>query len=170
MSSTKAKRINPFIIFGLLATSLLIIGIPLFIIDNLTDEDRDYKLMEEMHKLAKELKEYKQQHKNYPSSLSDVRTSSQLCVTMLYTKCQTVHYKAINNQQDFRMAVNSFSWVVLYYHPEMSLAFGKDPLTEAERKQRLQKHEFLCAFCAVSKADYRTDKKIFSNPDEWPEL
>lgn len=150
MLSFKSKRINP-IILALISVMLIVIGLPIFILDQIADEDRDYKLNREMHKLGKEFKEYKRQNGKYPETIFQIRNSDKLCVNHFYAKCKRVAYKPSSDFQDFKMALHSFTWVVLYYDPNGTICFEH-------------------VFCATSETAYRKDKRIFSNPDEWPLL
>src|SRR5436190_10061711 len=101
------------ITFSIIVIILFLCGF--FLLDHFLNEDRDYALNGEMLHLVKELDAYKKQHGQYPQSILQIRSSDNLCVTYLYTKCRQVHYKPIQNFQDFRLAMNSFTWVILWY-------------------------------------------------------
>lgn len=184
MLSEKSKKIDLLILFGLTIPLLIFVGIPLLVIDQFANEDRDYKLSGEMHKLAKELKEYKEKNGTYPTSISIIRNSDNLCVDHFYIKCRKVHYKPSQDLQDFRMAMYSFSWPILFYHPQISMTpqeLSKLPIEE----QNLRTKQFggICYFCMsypserndlqgsdTSTPAYRKTAPVFSNPNEWPEL
>ena len=167
--------LSPFVIL------LLIVVIPFTIYDYFLNEDRDYALNKEMFSLAHPLDAYKKQHSAYPSSILEVRNSDNLCVTYIYPKCQKVYYKPINNKQDFRLALHSFTWVVLWYRPGACIDSNQRQLSQQESQQLQEKYGTYYYFCAaspegskpVSNASlpiYREDKKIFDNPNEWPVL
>ncbi len=163
---------------------LVLIVFSFSFIDKMTNEDRDYLLSEEMHKLAGELKAYKQKNGLYPETLSAVRNSDKLCVTYLYKKCKQVHYKPSPDRQDFRMAVHSFTWIILFYHPQVSVSLEEfSKLSDEEQESWVQQAGSVCFFCMsyppgrtdLQGADsstpiYRETAPIFANPAEWPEL
>lgn len=175
MLSFKSKRINP-IILVLIIVIFIVVGLLIFILDQIADEDRDYKLNREMHKLGKELKEYKKQNGRYPKTILQIRNSDKLCVNHFYTKCRRVAYKPSNDFQDFKMAIHSFTWVVLYYEPKRFMTAEEASHLSQQAQDELAKQSggigicFAHMFCGISETAYRKDKKLFSNPDEWPIL
>lgn len=149
----------------------LIVLIVLFIsfktVDAYLTEDRDYDLNAEMVLLVHDIDEFKKQHGEYPKSILEVRESEELCVRRIYSTCRKVFYKPLENGQDFRLALHSFSDLILWY----------------KRGVCLDEHEPGAGywFCAAypegstpgpnpSFPVYREDKEIFENPDEWPVL
>jgi hypothetical protein len=184
MSYTKPKRVNLIILLCLTFALLIVVGIPLFVIDNFANEDRDYKLSDEMHKLAQEIKEYKQQNGKYPVSIAAIRSSNNLCVTHFYPKCRKVYYKPSQDLQDYRMAMYSFSWPILFYHPQISMKTDElSKLSKEEQDLRTKQYGTICYFCMsyppgskeLQGSDtftpvYRETAPIFANPGEWPEL
>lgn len=167
-----------------LASALLVIGILVFIVDKFANEDRNYKLSDEMHTLARELKQYKQEHGKYPESITMIRSSDNLCVKYFYTKCRKVYYKPSQDFQDFRMAMYSFSWPILFYHPQISMTTDElSKLPKEEQDMRYKLYEIICFFCIsyppgrkdlqgtdTATPIYRETAPIFINPNEWPEL
>lgn len=171
----KSKRIN-HIILALIIVVFIAIGLLIFILDQIADEDRDYKLMKEINRLGKELKEYKKQNGKYPKTILQIRDSDKLCVNHFYTKCKKVSYKPSNDFQDFKMAIHSFTWLVLYYDPKRFMMYEEATQLSQQARDELNKQYggigicFDHMFCGISEAAYRKDKKIFYNPDEWPIL
>lgn len=167
---------------GLFIATLIIVGIPLFFLDGFANEDRDYALFGQVHVLAGELKRYKQEHGNYPETLSAIRSSENLCVHHFYTKCRKVHYKPSADLQDFRMALRAFSWPILFYHPQISMTVEESSnIPQAEKDALMEEYGVICFICmAVEQGQaslsssstpvYRETPPIFSNPEEWPAL
>lgn len=153
------------------------------IFDKLADEERDYKLSDEMHALAQELKQYKIKHGKYPETINAIRKTDTLCVRHVYTKCKKVHYQPSPDFQYFRMAMHSFSWPILFYHPQMSMSIDEhSKLTKEELNALTQKYGKICFYCfayppertdlrgEVSTPIYRETSPFFANLQEWPEL
>ena len=182
--SSLSNQGNLKIIVAIVIGLLILVGIPLFIVDRFSDESRDYKLYDEMHVLAQELKEYKKQNGHYPESILTIRKSENLCVFFIYPKCQKVYYKPSADLQDFKMAMHSFSWPILYYHPQVSMT--TDEVTKIpvdEQDQIIKSYGAICFFCMAypegeevsqefetSIPVYRKTPPIFGSPDEWPEI
>jgi hypothetical protein len=164
MKNKYIKKI--LIIFTILTVLIVLCGFWFF--DHSLNEDRDYALNGEMLKLVKELDSYKKQHGQYPQSVLQIRSSDNLCVTYIYTKCQQVHYKPIKNFQDFRLAMKSFTWVILWYRHDA--CFDNSPSQDSNPIAVY----FFCAASPEGKPhtfpEYRKDKKIFDTPSEWPVL
>lgn len=173
-------RLHRLVGLHLFAACLVLVGIPLFLVDGFANESRDYTLFGEVHTLAGELKQYKQEHGSYPETLAAIRDSDKLCVHRFYTKCRKVHYQPSADLQDFRMALRAFSWPILFYHPEISMTLEESSNIPPEEKEAIMdEYGVICFFCAARKRGeegsdfmpiYRETPPIFSNPDEWPEL
>ncbi|MEK7517939.1 MAG: hypothetical protein AAB583_05285 [Patescibacteria group bacterium] len=165
---------NNLIALVLAIVLLIIVVLPILLLDRFANEDRDYKLSKEMHRLGKELREYKKQNGKYPETILQIRNSDKLCVNHFYTKCRQIFYKPSNDFQDFKMAVHSFTWLVLYYDPERFMtAEEESQLSQQAREKLYKKYGVICLdhfFCPTDEKDYRKDRKKFSNPDEWPIL
>jgi hypothetical protein len=181
MSSNKPKRVNYKFLLILAVTFLIIISLAFIVIDKFANEDRDYALNKEMFSLVHELDGYKKQHGVYPQSISEIRNTDNLCVNYIYQKCHKVHYNPIDNKQDFRLALHSFTWVVLWYRPGACVDIDNHQLTSKESEQLQKKYGTYYYFCAAAPEGskptpnasfpiYREDKKIFDNPKEWPVL
>lgn len=147
-------------------------------------EGMGYELYGEVHSLAKEIKQYKQENGVYPDRILDIRSSNKLCVWRGVRFCRRVHYKASDDKQDFRMAIKSFTWPILYYNPEMSMTTEEArSLSEGEKKEITDKYGMICFFCEAFPQGkkylrgeesqtpvYREDPKIFEHHELWPEL
>ncbi len=170
------------VIIGILCIITLIIFISVaYVVDQLTDEDRDYLLNDEMLKLVNELNVYKAQHGIYPKSILEIRQTENLCVTMGYTKCKKVLYRPIKNYSDFHLAMHSFTWVELWYRKDVCRGPNDPHLTNEESDAIVQQYGTIYYFCAAKPESYplsnsttfpvyRKEPKIFDNPDEWPVL
>lgn len=129
--------------------------------DHLLNEDRDYALNSELLLLAHQLDVYKKQHGVYPPRILAIRKSDSLCVTYMYQKCQKVYYRPINNNQNFHIALHSFTWVLLWYKSGFC---GKSFFFCAASPERTK------IGTDTSFPIYRRYRKIFDNPNEWPVL
>ena len=147
MSSQKSKKVNLIILSGLVFCLLLVVGLPLFFLDKLANEDRDYKLSNELNKLGKNLKEYKKENNHYPKTLQVANFPDNICITQYYTKCQSVYYKPSLDLQNFKMAMHAFSNYILFYHPEISHTNEEwNEFTEEYRNEKIKQYGFICFF------------------------
>lgn len=160
----------------------------LFFADDLGNEDRDYRLSDQMHLLAKELKSYKAQHGAYPSRISTIRDAEELCTYQGYRKCSKVFYKPSGDRQDFRMAARAFGTFglfrrhILYYHPQISMTVEENAaLSQVDRNRRIHIYGKICFFClAYTEKEtytknmmwpiYKKTLPLFDQPQDWPEL
>lgn len=156
--------------------ALPIIGC-LFILDKFTNEDRDYALQKKVFALVRDLDSYKQKHGTYPASLSEAGLPTKLCVFTVYQKCREVEYKPINKNTDFRMAMKSFTWVILWYRKDYCIDVENHPTQNTD--ELYKKNGALYYFCAASAKGsreensfpvYRNSKPVFDKPEEWPIL
>jgi hypothetical protein len=182
MSSKKSRKVNLILLSGLIFTLFLVVGLPLFFFDKLADEDRDYKLSNQLNSLGKDLKEYKNKHNQYPKTLNAANLSDTICVNQYYTKCQQVYYKPSPDSQNFKMAMHAFSNNILFYHPDISHMYEEwDKYTEEYRAETVKQYGFMCVFCIAAPEStdpstindgviYRKDPKVFANPEDWPKL
>ncbi|MDO8658914.1 MAG: hypothetical protein Q7K55_09310 [Candidatus Levybacteria bacterium] len=145
-------------------------------------ESKDYALYNQMHTLAKELYRYKQRNGNYPDNILRIRNTDNLCVKRIYDGCRKVYYKVSQDKKDFKMAMHSFTWPILYFHPKISFPpIDGHQQTDKETNKLQEKYGTVCYFCMAYPENeknpnrelapvYRKDPKIFSNPDDWPRL
>lgn len=169
---------------------LLVVAITGFLIsaDYLGNEDRDYRLSDQMHLLAKELKTYKAHYGAYPPNISTIRDSEELCTYQGYKKCSKVFYKPSEDRQDFRMATLAFGTFglfrryILYYHPQISMTVEENAaLSRIDRDRRIQIYGTICFFCLAYTENekytgdmmwpiYKKTLPLFDRPQDWPEL
>ncbi|HVZ66960.1 MAG TPA: hypothetical protein VG917_01740 [Patescibacteria group bacterium] len=185
--SRNKKRIY----FVLALFLILVVGYFVYkFIDPLYNETRTWNLIDvQMAQLGKEVKDYKSIHGKYPTTLSEIRPSESICTDwyviftpIKYQKCVKVSYEVRPDLQDFRMAAIVDTGTVAYYHPEICMTWQEyQKLSKEEAARRIKKYGSIHTSCQayaegtkVTKPSsipvYREDKKIFSNPSEWPRL
>lgn len=181
MFPPQSIRFHPKFILSVVVIFLILASLAFFVIDQFIDEERDYALNKEMFTLVRELDAYKKKHGVYPRRISEIRQTDNLCVDNIYRKCQKVYYNPVHNQQDFRLALHSFTWVILWYRADACTDADNYRLSPEENDQIQKKYGGIYYFCAAAPEGsklapngsfpvYRQDRKIFDNPTEWPVL
>lgn len=173
-------------IYILLGIFLAIVGYICYILILIIVIDPSAKRLafyQEMEHIAHKLKQNKNEKGNYPETLGQIGVSDEICVGNLPLKfCSTLHYQPSTNKQDFRMAMRPFKTQILFYHPEISMTQQEyAQLSKTQIENLLKKYGYLCFYCEAFPQSpviigkkpypiYKQDPKIFSNPNEWPDL
>lgn len=189
MSFKRLKKVHPawWISLGFIIVALLYVRFVYFVYDWVMTESRDYALMDQLNVMAADLQQYKQSHGSYPENLMQAGISDEYCsYTFNVKKCAKILYKPSFDLQDFKMVSDAYplsgGWAVLFFSPHFSVTRERmNNHPGDEYNQIREKYGTYCWFCAAYKTEeergsdtvrpvYKKDSKIFSNPNEWPDL
>jgi|GEM_PF-4281302 len=146
--------------FGLLLALLLgylvlNVFLRLFIFDT---EQRDFDLYRQFKEAAEQVEIYKAEKGTYPADLTLI-SNEIICSRKYLNFCTKMHYRPLPDNSGFRMAAQSLSWPIFYYHSDYSK--NTTHTNWALPPGSTPKEIFPV---------YKETPPIFEHPEEWPEL